>query len=583
MNKIRIAACQINPTVGDLENNSERIIRSLKECEALGVDLAVFPELVVTGYPTEDLTIKPGFAKKSLEFAQKVALSTTKTVAVYGFIEPDQDIENENESVEQSSEFLSDTVRNKAFNSAIIASDSEIFGIYRKQALPNYSVFDEKRVFKQGNSNKKSYLVAGVGIAVSICEDAWIQGGPLQEYFDESIDLVVVLNASPFCTGKQLDRIEIIKRRVSEIKKPILYVNMVGGQDELVFDGGSFLIDDTLNIRFSAPSFKEGNFIFDFELPEKTSKPDKKALSYQTSISLRPLVKSGDLIAPISREISDIEQIYSALVTGTRDYVNKNNFKGVIIGLSGGIDSSLVAAIAADALGSENVTGIAMPSRFNSDESLSDAKELASLLKINFEIIPIENIHKEFEMLFKKTVKSPLEGLAAENIQSRIRGVILMAYSNQRSCLVLTTSNKSELAVGYSTLYGDTAGGFAVIKDVLKTQVYELCKWRNLQTYCIPESVLTKPPSAELRFDQRDDQSLPPYDLLDECLIELINHDHIVSEIDTQEYPPEILNRVANLLDTAEYKRRQSPPGIKISSKSFGKDRRMPITNKFRD
>ncbi len=582
MTKVRIAACQINPTVGDLENNSNKIITALKDCEAMGTDLAVFPELALTGYPPEDLTIKPGFAKKSLEYAQRIAASASKTVGIFGFIEPGSDPDTSQELVVREDSDFGEHIFHKAYNSAAIVADSDIFGICRKQVLPNYSVFDEKRVFLKPSADKKIYLIAGVGIGVVICEDAWIKNGPIATFVDDSTDLIVVINASPFCTGKLDERIDIIKERVTEINKPIFYVNMVGAQDELVFDGGSFLIGTDLNIVFSAPQFKEGNFIFDLEIPDKQIRQDKKS-SPVTSISLRPLIKNGEPVHFTIKGLTEIEQIYSALVTGTRDYVNKNTFKGALIGLSGGIDSSLVAAIAVDALGADNVIGIAMPSRYNAHESLTDAQELASLLNIDFKTIPIESVHKEFESLFNQTLEMRLEGLAGENIQSRIRGVILMAISNLNSYLVLTTSNKSELAVGYSTLYGDSAGGFSVIKDVLKTQVYELCKWRNLQGYVIPENVLVKPPSAELRFDQRDDQSLPPYDLLDACLIELINHDHIVSEIDSDKYPLEVLQRIANLIDAAEYKRRQSPPGIKISSKSFGKDRRMPITNRFRD
>ncbi len=586
MSTIRLAACQLNPTVGDLTGNAEKIIKSLKHCEEMGVDVAVFPELALTGYPPEDLALKPGFIAKSNEVATYVASRTEKTVAIFGYIEPNINLNGENikedSPIETSKSEIHSVIDNRGFNSAAVAVDGEIFGIYRKKELPNYSVFDEKRVFLPSNSLVKLYLIGGVNMGVAICEDAWTPG-LLSSVYDDSADLIIVINASPYSTGKLNQRIDVIKQRTEETRKPIFYVNMVGGQDELVFDGGSFLIEADGQLKFKAPQFSEGNFIFDFELNEKITRPEKKSSIATTSISLRPLVKPGTVLPVLTPNMDPLEEIYSALILGTKDYVQKNNFKGVVIGLSGGIDSSLVAAIAADALGSQNVTGIAMPSKYNADSSLTDAEELASLLKIEFKVIPIESVRKNFEQLFKKTTKESLVGLAAENIQSRIRGVILMAYSNQNSSLVLTTSNKSELAVGYSTLYGDTAGGFSVIKDILKTQVYELAKWRNLKTYVIHENVLNKAPSAELREDQRDDQSLPPYEILDECLVELIDHDHIISEISSEHLDEETVHKIANMVDVAEYKRRQSPPGIKISSKSFGKDRRVPITNKFRN
>jgi NAD+ synthase (glutamine-hydrolysing) len=531
---LRIAACQIDTVVGDLDGNAARILAALERAEAAGAQVAVFPELAVTGYPPEDLLLKPRFVADNVEALEKLAARTGRTTAVVGFVEEDD---------------------GRLYNAAAVCADGAVRGIYRKRLLPNYAVFDEERYFAPGEGPMPLFDIAGVRCGVSVCEDAWLANGPLAALGAAGAEVILNLNASPYYAGRQREREEMLAARATEAGCPIVYVNLVGGQDELVFDGGSLVVAADGTVLARAPQFVEDMLVVG-------------------------LGEAGAVAPPMDRE----DEVYTALVLGTRDYVEKNGFREVVIGLSGGIDSSLVAAIAVDALGPERVHGVAMPSRFSSAGSLDDAQALADNLGIDLRVVPIEPGHAALLDMLAPLFEGRAPDLTEENLQSRIRGVVLMALSNKLGWLVLTTGNKSELAVGYSTLYGDTAGGFAVIKDVLKTDVYRLARRRNERAgrTLIPSSVLEKPPSAELRPDQRDDQSLPPYDELDPVLEAYVEHDRTAAELEEAGFDPAVVRQVVGLVDRAEYKRRQTPPGVRVTPKAFGKDRRVPITNAYR-
>jgi NAD+ synthase (glutamine-hydrolysing) len=532
---LRIAACQIDTVVGDLAGNTARVLSALERAEAAGAHVAVFPELAVTGYPPEDLLLKPRFVADNVEALEKLAARTGRTTAVVGFVEEDG---------------------GRLYNAAAVCSDGAVQGVYRKRLLPNYAVFDEERYFEPGDGPMPVFDVGGVRCGVSVCEDAWAANGPLAALGAAGAEVILNLNASPYYAGRLREREEMLAARAAEAGCPIVYVNLVGGQDELVFDGGSLVVDAAGTVVARAPQFTEELLVVDLG------------------------GAAGPVAAPITRE----DEVYAALVLGTRDYVEKNGFREVVIGLSGGIDSSLVATIAVDALGPERVHGVAMPSRFSSAGSLDDARALAANLGIDLRVVPIEPAHAALLDMLGPSFEGRAPDLTEENLQSRIRGVVLMALSNKLGWLVLTTGNKSELAVGYSTLYGDTAGGFAVIKDVLKTDVYRLARRRNEQAgrAPIPTSVLDKPPSAELRPDQRDDQSLPPYEVLDPILEAYVEHDRTAAELEEAGFDPALVRQVVGLVDRAEYKRRQTPPGVRVTPKAFGKDRRVPITNAYR-
>jgi NAD+ synthase (glutamine-hydrolysing) len=547
------------------------VTSALAIAEEAGADVAVFPELAITGYPPEDLLLKPGFVADNLAALSKVARATDRCAVVVGFVDEQLDL----------------------YNAAAVCARGEVRGVYHKQLLPNYGVFDEQRYFAPGRGATQLLGIGGVRVGVSICEDAWSPTGPIAAQAAAGAELIININASPYSASRLHEREEMLATRAADASCGLVYLNCVGGQDELVFDGASLVLDASGRLVASLPQFSEELAVFDIDVRPVFRKRLLDPRGHLTATPLpvteattavRLVAHSPRLPPPVAVRLGPDEEIYRALVTGTRDYVRKNGFSDVVIGLSGGIDSSLVAVIATDALGSERVHGVSMPSRYSSGGSETDARELASNLGIDFQRVPIEDAHAAFLELLAPCVSGVPTGLTEENLQSRIRGVILMALSNHHGWLVLTTGNKSEAAVGYSTLYGDTAGGFAVIKDVAKTTVFRLCSWRNAQPggVVIPPAVLTKPPSAELRPDQRDDQSLPPYEVLDPVLLAYVESDLTASELVEAGFDEELVRRVVRLVDLAEYKRRQTPPGIRVTPKAFGRDRRMPITNRYR-
>jgi NAD+ synthase (glutamine-hydrolysing) len=566
-----VALCQLNPVVGDLGGNAERIMAALSSAQDAGADLAVFPELAITGYPPEDLLLKPGFVADNLAALTKVAAATEECAAVVGFVDEQLDL----------------------YNAAAVCAAGEVRGVYHKQELPNYGVFDEQRYFAPGRGATQLFGIGAVRVGVSICEDAWNPQGPIAAQAAAGAELVININASPYYMDRVTEREQMLATRAADASCGLVYLNCVGGQDELVFDGGSRVFDSTGRLLASLSQFCEELAVVDLDVRPVYRKRLLDPRGHHSSPPL-PVLE----VTSVPRQAPDVArlplpkadrlvpeaEVYQALVMGTADYVRKNGFADVVIGLSGGIDSSLVAVVAADALGAEHVHGVSMPSRYSSAGASSDAAELAADLGIDYRIVPIETVHAPFLDMLAPSFAGLPAGLTEENLQSRIRGVILMALSNKLGWLVLTTGNKSEAAVGYSTLYGDTAGGFAVIKDVPKTLVYRLCAWRNEQGRgpIIPEAVLTKPPSAELRPDQRDDQSLPPYEVLDPILLAYVEGDLTASELVEAGNDPQLVRHIVRLVDLAEYKRRQTPPGVRVTPKAFGRDRRMPITNRYR-
>ncbi|MDJ0770470.1 MAG: NAD+ synthase [Ilumatobacter sp.] len=575
MTVLLIALAQLNPTVGDLDGNLAKLVDAYQRADAAGCDIVAFPELSVTGYPPEDLVLKPGFVADNRVALDKFAAGTGDCVAVVGFVDADRDL----------------------YNAAAVCVGGEVVGTYRKRFLPNYAVFDEQRYFTPGsgevggNDPLELYEIAGVKVGVSICEDIWSPVGPLATQAAGGAELSVNINGSPYHWEKDTGRERMVATRAQDAHTPIVYVNQVGGQDELVFDGGSFVVDADGHMLARAPQFVEDLMIVDVPVSPiyrgrlldprgKQTEPELPVVH----VSARSRRDETPADAPIAEPLDEHRELYDALVLGTRDYLRKNGFSDVVIGLSGGIDSTLVACIAADALGPEHVHGVSMPSRYSSDHSKSDAELLAENLGIDFRTISIEPAFQAYLDMLAPSFEGREPGLTYENLQSRCRGQILMALSNEMGWMVLTTGNKSEMAVGYFTIYGDSVGGYAVIKDVLKLEVYELCRYVNRAAgrNVIPPNVITKPPSAELRPDQRDDQSLPPYEVLDPILELYIEHDRTANEIVEMSHDADIVQRVTRLVDIAEYKRRQSPPGVRVSSKAFGKDRRMPITHAYR-
>ena len=571
MARLRVALCQINTTVGDLDGNVDRVLAALADAEARGADLAVFPELAMTGYPPEDLLLKPGFVADNRQALDRVAAASGACAAVVGFVDAGRDL----------------------YNAAAVCAGGGVTAIYHKQNLPNYAVFDEQRYFAPGTGTAPLVEIGGVRVGVSICEDAFTPTGPIAAQAAGGAELVVNINASPYYANRLPERERMLATRASDASCALVYVNQVGGQDELVFDGASMVFDANGGLLARAGQFTEETVVCDLEVQPVFRKRlldprgrDTEAPLPVVPVSSEPRVTDpGDHARPgIVDLLPPVREVYEALVLGTRDYVRKNGFSDVGIALSGGVDSSLVAVIAADALGPTHVHGVLMPSRFSSDHSLTDAEKLAAELGIEQRVVPIEPAHAAFLDMLAPSFAGLEPDVTEENLQSRIRGMVMMALSNKLGWLVLTTGNKSEMAVGYSTLYGDTAGGFAVIKDVPKLLVYELCRDRNARAGrpLIPEDVLTKPPSAELRPGQRDDQSLPPYEVLDPILEAYVEDDRTRAELVGMGFDPALVERITRLVDVAEYKRRQTPPGVRVTPKAFGKDRRVPITNRYR-
>jgi NAD+ synthase (glutamine-hydrolysing) len=543
--KLRVALAQINPTVGDFAGNAALIQEAITSAQKQSAEIIVFPEMIVTGYPVEDLALRPSFQAASIAAVEKIASSISgEIVAVVGYLDKGPK------------------------NAVAIIHQGQIKARYFKQHLPNYGVFDEFRNFKPGDQNLV-VRIQGVDVAVAICEDIWHS---VDSIAARKPGLLVVPNGSPFERNKDGVRLALVKKRAQEIGAPIAYVNMTGGQDDLVFDGDTIVVGADGGVLARSAQFVDQMLIVDIECNESTSQPDLE-------ITKSPNKVSDTQGADVATRLSDEEEIWQALVVGLRDYVSKNGFRSVVLGLSGGIDSALVAAIAIDAVGAKAVNGVAMPSKYSSDHSIEDAQALADNTGIHFRITPIA------PMVDAYLSNLTLKGLAEENLQARVRGIALMGISNQEGHLVLATGNKSELAVGYSTLYGDAVGGFAPIKDIYKTDVWALANWRNQQAIKagqvapIPERSITKEPSAELRPGQKDTDSLPDYKVLDKLLMAYVDQDRGFQELLNDGFDPELVRRVLSLVDKAEYKRRQYPPGTKVSSRAFGKDRRLPMTS----
>ncbi len=569
MPHLRLAAAQLNTVVGDLSGNVEQILGALAAAEAAGADICVVPELAIPGYPPEDLLLKPGFVADNVAALEKVAAATGQCAVVVGFV-----------GAAPGGEGLA--------NAAAVCAGGRVAGVYRKRCLPNYGVFDEQRWFIPSHEPPALFGVAGAWVGVSICEDVWFDDGPVAHAGRAGADVVVNLNASPYNRGRRAERLSMLRGRVAEAGCAIAYVNQVGGQDELVFDGDSLIVGADGTLVASGAQFATDLVVVDLPIgghrPHAVTELLPRIAVSEPRRGERPALAP----TPLRPALGDHAEVYAALVLGTRDYLRKNGFSEAVIGLSGGIDSSLVAAVAVDAIGADRVHGLSMPSRYSSEGSRHDAGVLAERLGIDLKVVPIEEAHVAFAAMLAPVLGREPSGLTDENLQSRLRGVLLMAVSNAKGWIVLTTGNKSEMATGYSTLYGDSAGGFAVIKDVPKTLVYDLCRHRNTQAVLeglpgpIPDSVLDKPPSAELRPDQRDDQSLPPYEELDPVLQGYVERDLTAADLVAEGFDPAVVDRVVRLVDGAEYKRRQMPPGVRITTKAFGKDRRMPITNRYR-
>ena len=557
---LRLALAQVNGLVGGFKANAEKIKSVCAKVRKMGADVVLFPELMVTGYPPEDLLLKEKFIEDCQKTLKKIASTTHGLTAVVGYAEKEA---------------------GKLYNSAALICDRKHIATARKMLLPNYGVFDEKRYFAEGEEPLR-FSLKGAQIGLSICEDIWEESGPGKS-LSKHIDLLLNISSSPYHKGKAQVRRQMIIKRAKAYKCPIAYVNLVGGQDELVFDGHSLVVDSDGGIIAQANSFEEEVLFFDITLPLKDCKAKAKGIrSVKAPTARSKINKLKELPTHSYTEKSEEEEVYSALVLGARDYIRKNGFSKVILGLSGGIDSSLTAAIAVDALGAANVVGVLMPSPHSSTGSINDSLELAKNLKIKTFNFPIVSAMKAYEYILQEIFKDTEPGLAEENVQARIRGNLLMALSNKFGWMVLTTGNKSEYSMGYCTLYGDMAGGFAVIKDVPKVLVYQLSNWLNRDKIIIPKNVLNKEPSAELRPDQKDTDSLPPYELLDPVLLSYIEEDASLEEIKVAGLSKAETQRIVRLVDLSEYKRRQGPPGIKITPKAFGKDRRLPITNRFK-
>ena len=571
MPQIRLALAQVNPCVGDLPGNAELVLSQTAAAASAGAHVVAFPEMMVTGYPVEDLALRPSFQDASRRALQELAAALAdnglgEIAVVVGYLD----------RIDDAAEQLG-RPKGAPQNAAAVLYGGQIHGRYAKHHLPNYGVFDEYRYFVPGHDSCV-VRVHGVDIALAICEDLWQDGGPVARVRDSAAGLLIVINGSPYERNKDDVRLDLCARRAREAGCALAYVNMFGGQDELVFDGDSIVVDAHGAVLARAPQFEPALLIVDLDLPAASAPTDQVS-----SIIGGPIAPYSPQTAPIAARISDEAEVWSALVTGLRDYIHKNGFRSVALGLSGGIDSAVVAAIAVDALGADNVHGVSMPSDYSSQHSRDDAFEMSTRTGLHYRTIGIAPMVDAYQ------AQLHLTGLAEENLQARVRGTTLMAISNAEGHLILATGNKSELSVGYSTIYGDAVGGFAPIKDVPKVDVWNLARWRNAQAVAkgevppIPENSIEKPPSAELRPGQLDTDSLPDYELLDDLLDDYVENDRGAADLIADGFDRTLVERVLRLTDLAEYKRRQYPPGTKISSKGFGRDRRLPITNRWRE
>ena len=582
----RLAMAQMNPTVGDIDGNTARIIEYVEQARERQADLVAFPELAITGYPPEDLLFKTSFLQANVEAMQRVVAAARGIAVVVGYVE------------------VGDSATGVDIaNAAAIGYDGQLIDSYRKMYLPNYGVFDEDRYFRRGDECPV-YRINGVGVGVNICEDIWYPVGAIAVQREAGAELIVNINGSPFHAGKSAHREKMIGTRAADNGLFVAYLNLVGGQDELVFDGASLVCDMTGDVVARSPAFAEDLLVTDLDIESVFRSRLRAPLSRKENSNILREIGTPKTV-PVSeyrasdrqpressaaaRVMGPVEEVYHALVTGTRDYIRKSGFSKALIGLSGGIDSALTATVAADALGRENVVGVTMPSRYSSEGSVSDSRELADNLGIECWVVPIEPAHLAFTDMLEPYFEGTTANVAEENVQARIRGNVLMTISNKFGWIVLTTGNKSEMAMGYATLYGDMAGGFAVIKDVPKTLVYDLCRWRNEKhggrpgdKPPIPEAIINKPPSAELRPDQLDEDTLPPYEKLDPIVRAYVEEDYSYQEMVEMGHDPAAVRQVISFVDRNEYKRRQAPPGVKITPRAFGKDRRLPIVNRYR-
>ena len=577
MPTLRVALAQMNSLVGDLAGNAQKILDFMPEARACGVDIIAFPEMAITGYPAEDLLFHKSFLRDNLKAMQRVVQASQGLTVIVGYADFDENV----------------------YNAAAIANNGQLVGVYRKMFLPTYGVFDEDRYFRRGQACPV-YTIAGVNVGVNICEDAWYAEGPVAMQAKGGAELVVNISASPYSMDKQRNRETIVSSRARENGVYLAYVNVIGGQDELVFDGASTVFDPSGRLIARGKEFEEDLVTVDLQIE---SEARHRAHSIPSPMDASVALSDGDTSAPIlvsgfvERERPPLEppvtheclegaaEVYRALVIGTGDYVRKNGFTKVVIGLSGGIDSALTTCVGSDALGPDNVKVLAMPSRYSSEGSVVDAHLLARNLGVEILTIPIEEAHQAMLDMLAEPFEGTESGVAEENLQARIRGNLLMAVSNKFGWLVLSTGNKSEMAMGYATLYGDMAGGFAVLKDVPKTLVYDLARWRNENgnpASVIPQATIDKPPSAELRPDQKDEDTLPPYAILDGIIKAYVEEDRSYQDIVGMGYDAQVVRQVMAAVDRNEYKRRQAPPGVKITPKAFGKDRRLPVVNRYR-
>jgi NAD+ synthase (glutamine-hydrolysing) len=588
MRTFRIAMVQMNPTVGDLDGNVRRITAWLREANKAKPDLVAFPELSITGYPPEDLLLKPQFVADNRSALNDVIRACRDCVAVVGYVG-----QGSSTGLREGAASVLPAGRHELYNAAAVIADRRLAATYAKWYLPNYGVFDESRYFNPGR-RLPLVTVRGTVVGVNICEDIWLPEGPTRGQANAGAEVIVNINASPFHVGKSRSREEMLATRARDNGVILTYTNTVGGQDELVFDGNSVVMDHTGQVIARARGFEEDLLVLDLNVEAvaraRAAEGRKPGLSRKAAASIdrvelkgRPTARRTRLVPPIEMLADPLDEVYHALTVGVRDYVSKNGFKQVVIGLSGGIDSALTAVIAVDALGADNVLGVFMPSPYTSRESREDTQDLVRRLGIHLKTLPITPPFQTYLQTLKPAFTGTKTDATEENLQARIRGNLLMALSNKFGHLVLTTGNKSEMSVGYATLYGDMAGGFAVIKDVPKTMVYELAKRRNgRRNAVIPKRTLDRPPTAELRPDQKDEDSLPPYPVLDPILKAYVEDDRSVEEMVEMGFDRKTVLRVVGLVDRSEYKRRQAPVGIKITHRGLGKDRRMPITNKYR-